>query len=163
MNGFLKNNEFYLGVNYWSSRDSINMWSNWDADVIENDFKMLSEYGIKVIRMFILWPVFQPLKALWSNSKLYEYRMMPGETPLPDTEAGQAGVSEEACGHFEEFCHIADKYGIKLIVGLLTGHMSFRFYAPEAFDGKNFLSDPRLIKWEVRFLRYFVGSGQRMQ
>ena len=78
MNGFLKNNEFYLGVNYWSSRDSINMWSNWDADVIENDFKMLSEYGIKVIRMFILWPVFQPLKALWSNSKLYEYRMMPG-------------------------------------------------------------------------------------
>ncbi len=156
MNGFLKNNEFYLGVNYWSSRDSINMWSNWDADVIENDFKMLFEYGIKVIRMFILWPVFQPLKALWSNSKLYEYRMMPGETPLPDTEAGQAGVSEEACGHFEEFCHIADKYGIKLIVGLLTGHMSFRFYAPEAFDGKNFLSDPRLIKWEVRFVRYFV-------
>lgn len=34
--------------------------------------------------------------------------------------------------------------------------MSFRFYAPEAFDGKNFLSDPRLIKWEVRFVRYFV-------
>lgn len=153
---FSKDNEYYLGVNYWASKDSINMWENWDAETVEKDFEKLSKYGINVIRMFLLWPVFQPLKALWANQKLYEYRLMPGEIPLPDTEAGRAGVSEEACKHFEEFCRLADKYNIKLIVGLLVGHMSFRFYAPEAFEGKNFLKDPTLIKWEVRFIRYFV-------
>ena len=156
MDCFMKENRYYLGVNYWSSKDSINMWENWDAKVIEEDFKKMSDYGIKTLRMFLVWPVFQPLKAMWANAQLYEYRMMPGEIPLPDTEAGQAGVSEEACRHFQEFCHIADKYNIKLIVGLLTGHMSFRFYAPEAFEGRNFLSDPTLIKWEIRFVRYFV-------
>lgn len=106
--------------------------------------------------MFLVWPVFQPLKAIWANAQLYEYRMMPEEIPLPDAEAGRAGVSEEACEHFKEFCRLADKYNIKLIVGLLTGHMSFRFYAPEAFEERNFLSDPTFIKWEIRFVRYFV-------
>lgn len=156
MEFFKGEHSFCLGTNYWSSKDSINMWENWDAQVVERDFKLLSDYGIQYLRIFLVWPVFQPLKALWANAQLYEYRMMPGEVPLPDTEAGQAGVSEEACKHFEEFCRLADKYHMKLIVGLLTGHMSFRFYAPEAFEGRNFLSDPTLIKWEIRFVRYFV-------
>lgn len=156
MTEIAKDGEFILGVNYLSSKNSINMWENWDPVTVEEDFKKLSGYGIKTLRIFLIWPIFQPLKAMWANAQLYEYRMMPKELPLPDTEAGQAGVSEEACLHFGEFCHIADKYGIKLIVGLLTGHISFRFYAPAAFEGKNFLSDPTLIKWEVKFIKYFV-------
>lgn len=157
MTDFMRNNHFYPGANYWASHASINMWSDWRADVVEEDFRKLSGSGIKLLRIFLLWPDFQPLKAIYANSQIYEYRMMPGETPLPDTEAGQAGVSEEACEHFAELCRLADKYDIKLIVGLLTGHMSFRFYWPQAFEGRNFLTDPTLIKWEIRFVRYFVG------
>ncbi len=151
---------FIAGANYWSSEDAIRMWENWDANIVDRDFKLLSDHGIQYLRVFLVWPVFQPLKAIWANAQCYEYRMMPGESPLPDTEAGQAGVSEEACGHFEEFCRLADKYHIKLIVGLLTGHMSFRFYAPDAFEGRNFLGDPTLIKWEIRFVKYFVKRFQ---
>ncbi|NLE13352.1 MAG: hypothetical protein GX628_06705 [Clostridiales bacterium] len=154
MNNFMRDNKFWVGVNYWCSRNSINMWEDWSAEAVEEDFKRLSSHGVRALRMFLVWPVFQPLKAIWANMKIYEYRM--GEEPLPDTEAGRAGVSEEACGHFAEFCALADKYNLKLIVGLLTGHMSFRFYWPDAFQGRNFLSDPTLIKWEVRFVRYFV-------
>ncbi len=161
MTDFMRDNQFYIGVNYWESEKSIRMWEDFDPVVIEEDFKKLKAYGIKVLRMFLVWSVFQPLKALWADSRLYEYRMTDGENPmaeipLPDTEAGRAGVSEEACEHFETFCKLAEKYELGLIVGLLTGHMSFRHHAPEAFAWKNFLTDPTCIKWETRFVRYFV-------
>ena len=156
MNNFMHDNKFYIGANYWASHNSIRMWDDWSAETVDSDFKKLSEHGIRTLRMFITWDVFQPLRAIMANQTLYEYRMMPGEIPLPDTDAGRAGVSEEACRHFEEFCRIADKYDIKLIVGLLTGHMSFRYFCPEAFVGKNPLADPSVMKWEMRFIRYFV-------
>lgn len=156
MNKFMHDNKFYIGANYWASHNSINMWADWNAEAVEEDFRKLSSHHIKTLRMFITWDVFQPLRAIMANMTVYEYRMMPGEKPLPDTEAGRAGVSEEACGHFKEFCTLADKYGIKLIVGLLTGHMSFRYYCPEAFLGKNPLADPTVMKWEMKFVRYFV-------
>jgi len=156
MNSFMSDNRYFIGANYWASHNSIQMWENWDGAVVEEDFRKLSEYGIRALRMFLVWPVFQPLKAIIAGQSAYEYRMMPGEIPLPDTEAGQAGVSEEACDHFAEFCRLADKYNLKLIVGLITGHMSFRNFFPPAFEGRNWLNDPTLIKWEVRFVRYFV-------
>lgn len=156
MNDFMRDNKYYIGVNYWASHNSIKMWEDWDADVVESDLMKLSSHGVKTLRMFITWDTFQPLRAIMANMTVYEYRMMPGEKPLPDTEAGRAGVSEEACEHFKEFCDLANKYGVKLIVGLLTGHMSFRHFCPEAFVGKNPITDPTTIKWEVRFIRYFV-------
>ncbi len=156
MNDFMKDNKFYIGANYWASHNSINMWADWNGEVVEEDLKKLSSYGVKTLRMFLTWDVFQPIRAIMANMVVYEYRMMPGEKPLPDTEAGRAGVSEEACGHFKEFCDLADKYGIKLIVGLITGHMSFRAYYPEALVGKNALNDPISIKWEVKLVKYIV-------
>lgn len=155
MDTFMNGNRFYIGANYWASHAAIRMWSEWDADAVEKDFAALASHGIRYLRMFLLWPEFQPLRAIYAGG-VYEYRMMPGEQPLPDTEAGRAGVSEEACEHFAEFCRLAEKYGMHLLVGLLTGHMSFRNFTPEAFAGKNILTDPTVIKWEIRFVRYFV-------
>lgn len=156
MNDFMQDDRFYIGANYWASHNSIRMWADWDADVVEADMQKLSSHGVHTLRMFLSWDVFQPLRAIMANMQVFEYRMMPGEKPLPDTEAGQAGVSEEVCEHFAQFCQIADKYQIKLIVGLLTGHMSFRAYYPEAFVGKNALTDPVVIKWEIKFVKYIV-------
>ena len=146
--------KFFTGINYWCSESGINMWSEFNPDAVEKDFILLKNAGITHLRVFPLWPVFQPLKALYSHSGAYEYAF--GEEPLPDTPAGRAGVSEEACRNFEKFCDLAEKYDLKLIVGLITGHMSFRIYSPPAFDGKELLSDPTVIKWQVRFVKYFV-------
>jgi len=156
MSRFMYDDKFTIGVNYWASHNSIRMWEDWDADVVDSDFAKLAGCGVTHLRVFPLWPVFQPLRIMWANLTPFEYRMGPDEQPLPDTEAGRAGVSEEACEHFAEFCKLAEKHGLKLIVGLFTGHMSFRFFWPEAFQGKNFLSDPTVIKWELKFARYFV-------
>ena len=151
---WMKNGTFFTGINYWASHAAIHMWSDWRADVVEADFQKLSQAGIQILRVFPLWPVFQPLTAIYANAKINEYRF--GEKALPDTKAGRAGVSEEACDHFAQLCKLAEKYHLQLVVGLLTGHMSFRFFSPPAFEGKNFLSDPTTIKWEIRFVKYFV-------
>ncbi len=153
MKNFLENG-FFTGINYWGSKSAINMWSEFDAESIENDLSLLRDAKITHLRVFPLWSVFQPLHALYGPSNIYEYTF--GEDPLPDTPAGRAGVSEEACQKFEKFCAIAEKYGMKLIVALITGHMSFRTYNPPAFDGKALLSDPTVIKWQLRFVKYFV-------
>lgn len=145
---------FFTGINYWSSADAINMWDNFNAYQIEKDFQVLSECGITHLRVFPLWPVFQPLKALYGADRVYEFGL--GEAVLPDTPAGRAGVSEEACEKFNTFCKLAEKYNLKLIVALITGHMSFRTYAPPAFEGKPILSDPTVMKWQRRFIKYFV-------
>lgn len=142
---------FVTGINYWDSENAINMWEKFDPLVVESDFKKLKSVEITYLRVFPLWPVFQPLCSLNSG---YEYRM--GEHQLPDTSAGRAGVSEQACEQFEYFCRLSEKYGFKLIVGLITGHMSFRNYIPPAFTGKNIITDPTVIKWQLRFVRYFV-------
>lgn len=155
MDSVFKQGKLFLGLNYWASNSSINMWHDWDEEAIDKDLKQMAESGISVLRVFPLWSDFQPLTAVYiNNGSVYEYRF--GEDPLPDTEAGRAGVSEEACQKFEKFCELANKYNLKLIVALITGHMSFRFYSPPAFEGKNFLSDPTTIKWEIRFVKYFV-------
>ncbi len=145
---------FFTGINYWGSKDAINMWEHFDPEEVEKDFQVLRDCGVTHLRVFPLWPVFQPLKSLYGPKEVYEYGL--GEAPLPDTPAGRAGVSEGACEKFEVFCALADKYHLKLIVALITGHMSFRLYTPPAFEGKAILSDPTVMKWQRRFIRYFV-------
>jgi hypothetical protein len=108
-----------------------------------------------VLRVFPLWPDFQPLVQLYSgHGRPRELRH--GEEPLPSTEAGRAGISEEMMGRFAAFADLAQEYGLGLIVGLLTGWMSGRLFVPPAFEGRNVLTDPLVVKWQVRFVRCFV-------
>lgn len=159
MKSFFDEGRLFTGINYWESKSAINMWESFNEDIIDSDFKKLSEAGITILRVFPIWSVFQPLNAIRDNFGVIEYRL--GEQPLPDTEAGRAGVDEAACEKFEIMCKKAEKYNLKLIVGLLTGHMSGRYYAPPAFSGRNPISDPTLVKWEIRFIRYFVSRMKK--
>ncbi|MBT9132386.1 MAG: hypothetical protein DDT32_00904 [Syntrophomonadaceae bacterium] len=146
---------FMIGCNYWASHAGTAMWTDWRPDVVETDLKQLADAGLQVLRVFPLWPVFQPLVELKPCFGEYrEYRF--GEAPLPDTEAGFAGVSEEAMGKFRQFADLAEKYGLKSIVSLVTGWMSGRLFVPPALADKHVLTDPLSILWQVRFVRYFV-------
>lgn len=154
MEQLLEKGKLMTGINYWASDNAIRMWEDFHPDVIDEDMKKLASAGITVLRVFPLWSVFQPLTAAYNNHGIREYQC--DEKPLPDTPAGRAGVSEEACRRFEVFCDLAQKHGLKLLVGLITGHMSFRYFAPAPFQHRNPITDPTLIKWELRFVRYFV-------
>ena len=147
---------FFLGVNYWSSVHATRMWQEFDEDVIEADLRVMRESGIELLRVFPLWSDFQPLTGGDCASGVYEYQL-EGKT-LPDTAAGRAGVSEEMCRRFERFCALAEKHGFGLIVGLITGQMSFGGFYPPVFQGsRNAVSDPAMCKWQLRYIRYFVG------
>lgn len=148
----MQNGEFLIGVNYWSSKSGIKMWSEWDETVIDNDLKLLSQKGNRVLRVFPLWSDFQPLSYLTG----IRHEMRRGELAPDDSEEGKAGVDPVMVRRFEIFCEIARKYGIRLIVSLLTGWMSGRMFFPPAFSTKNVILDPLCVKWELKFIRYFV-------
>jgi len=131
------------------------MWTDWQPEVTTEDLRQLAGYGLQVLRVFPLWPDFQPIHLLRGGGGApREVRL--GEQPLPDDEAGRAGVSSVMIERFQVFADQAEAAGLKLVVGLLTGWMSGRLYVPPALEGLNVLTDPFALMWETRFVRYFV-------
>jgi len=144
--------KFMLGCNYWASDLGTEMWANWNEVSVDYDLKMLSEHGLKYLRVFPLWRDFQPVCALYAigNTK-FEYRHKDGQffdNPyyLDDTMMDR----------FAQFCEIANKYGLKLIVGLLTGWMCGRTFTPPLLEGRDLYTDPTALLMEQKFVRGFV-------
>lgn len=155
MKEFLKENTFFLGVNYWASNAGTAMWKEWDESVVDSDCKKLAEAGVEVLRVFPLWEDFQPITMLFDCSGTPR-EMSHGEKFLSDDELGRSGVDPSAMEKFDAFLKIADKYGLKVIVGMITGWMSGREFYPPALRGKNVVTDPVCLKWEQKFIKYFV-------
>lgn len=148
-----------LGVNYWASHAATKMWSEWDESVVENDIKRLADIGCEYLRVFPLWPDFQPIMVLRSNCVKGGYKRgyaFTGERPIPNTEAGKAGIDEKMMERFEKLCDIARKYNMKLIIPLINGHMTFRIYNPPALDGLDHFKDQESLMWQGKFINYFV-------
>ncbi len=148
---------FFVGCNYWASHAGTFMWRNWSEETVEADFRALSSHGAQVLRVFPLWPDFQPLVRHTSAHQNFE-EMRFGEEPLPDTPAGRAGVDPVMVGRFRRLAELAARYELKLVVGLVTGWMSGRMYVPPAFSGVNVITDPEAVRWQVRMVRFLVSE-----
>lgn len=149
----LTEGSFTFGANYWASHAGTNMWREWDEKVIREDLSKLSGAGIRLLRIFPLWPDFQPIKKLYGSRSEVRYE---SEEILPFTPEGRAGVDPIMIGRMERFCNIAEEYGIQLIIALITGWMSGRRYVPRMFETVDVLTDPCALKWEIRFVQYMV-------
>lgn len=153
---FLATGRFQIGANYWASHAGTHMWSEWREETVAEDFARLSAGGLQVLRVFPLWSDFQPIHAMrQAHGQIVEFRH--GETALAEDPAGQCGVSGVMLERFETLCDLAEKNGLQLIVGLITGWMSGRLFAPPALESLNHLTDPASILWQVRFVRTLVG------
>ena len=141
----------FLGCNYWASHAGVRMWSDWRPQEVEKDLDAMAAHGMKVLRVFPLWPDFQPLTADFGGGQSFVGYSQRGE-PL----ASEAGVDETLMERFRFLCDAAEKRGIRLVVGLITGWMSGRSFVPTAFERMKVLENPEAIKWEVRFVRHFV-------
>ena len=157
---FLPSGKMALGANYWASHAATEMWRKWDAKAVEEDLRVLAANGFRLLRVFPNWADFQPIHACYLSAnnfdKVNETRLFDAEEPLPDTPCGRAGVDERMVVRFEAFCDLAEKYGIRLIVPLLTGQMTFRNYIPPALANRNPFSDPYALMWEGRYLECMV-------
>lgn len=145
--------EFHLGCNYWASHAGVQMWRNWNPQQVESDLDDLAGCGITVLRVFPLWPDFQPLTAEYGGGQSFVGWTQCGGPLLND-----AAVDEEMMCRFRFLCDAANKRGIKLVVGLITGWMSGRTFVPPGLERRNVVTDPAAIAWEVRFVRYFVNA-----
>jgi hypothetical protein len=146
---------FRVGCNYWASHAGAHMWSDWQPATIAEDFQQLKEAGLTLVRVFPLWPDFQPLHRLCINEgDFFEYRH--GEDPLPDTPVGRAGMDARMLGRFRILADEAHRHGLQLIVGLVTGWMSGRLFTPPAFTNLNVITDPEVLRWQARFVRCFI-------
>lgn len=151
---FFESGKLYAGVNYWASHCGMKMWSNWNESVVDDDFRLLSEAKIKLVRVFPLWSDFQPIEKVYGYGGDVEGFSINGGDTLLDTF--DIGLDETMMERFGKLMDIAEKYGIKLIPSILTGWMSGRLFVPPAISDLNLITNPLAIKWEVRFVKGFV-------
>ena len=108
--------EFQLGCNYWASHAGVYMWRNWNPRQVESDLDDLAGCGMTILRVFPLWPDFQPLTAKYGGGQSFvEWAQKDG--PLQNA----AAVDDEMLCRFRFLCDAAEKRGLKLVVGLITG------------------------------------------
>ena len=62
--------DFTLGVNYWPRKKAMYWWSDFDTAEVREEFAMIKEIGLNVVRMFLLWDDFQPEPTSVAKDKL---------------------------------------------------------------------------------------------
>ena len=148
---------FVIGCNYWASHAGTSMWKDWRPEVVEADMAKLAEAKMEVVRVFPMWPEFQPLyRHHRGNNRPYELRW-PDNAEIPvDADGHRSGVDPVMLERLVWFCDCAHRYGLKLGIGLVTGWMSGRIFAPPAFELCNLLRDPQVVRWQVRMVHRIV-------
>jgi endo-1,4-beta-mannosidase len=99
----MSNQPFVLGVNYWPRRKAMYWWSDFDAAEVREEFGIIRDLGMTLVRIFLLWDDWQP---------------------TPDT------VNAEALANLGTVLDIAAELGLKLDITFFTGHMSGPNWSP---------------------------------
>jgi endo-1,4-beta-mannosidase len=94
---------FTLGVNYWPRRKAMYWWSQFDAGEVREEFALIKEIGMTVVRLFLLWDDFQP---------------------------DPNSVNTEAVNNLVKVADIAVENGLGLDITFFTGHMSGPNWSP---------------------------------
>lgn len=110
---------FVLGVNYWPRRKAMYWWSDFDAKEVREEFSLIADLGMDMVRIFLLWEDWQP---------------------TPET------VNAAALRDLETVCDIADELGLRLNVTFFTGHMSGPSWAPGWMLLPDRPMDPRVMQ-----------------
>lgn len=144
--------EFILGCNYWASDSGAEMWRTFNVPAIRNDLRILSEHGIKHIRVFPNWRDFQPVMPMMKGCmSIYEY-CMEGDKP----KTNPYYLDDTMMDRFAEFLDICEEFNIKAVVGLITGWMSGRMFVPPALYQSNIINDPLAQYFQQLFIKGFV-------
>ena len=144
--------DFMIGCNYWASNAGTEMWREWDEAAVREDLRVLSENGVEYMRVFPNWRDFQPIIPIYGyKNQLIRYCLVGDREP-----ENIDYLDEIMLARFEKFCDICEEFGVKLIVGILTGWMSGRAFIPAALFGKDLYTDPIALLFEQRFIRGMV-------
>ena len=95
--------DFTLGVNYWPRRKAMYWWSDFDEGEVCEEFAIIKDLGMNVVRLFLLWDDFQPEPT---------------------------SVSTEAVDNLIKVATAAADNGLGLDITFFTGHMSGPNWSP---------------------------------
>ena len=144
--------DFILGCNYWASNAGTDMWRDWSEAAAREDLEILTAYGVTHLRVFINWRDFQPvMPMLGAQTTIRDYCLEGDRAP-----ENPYYLDEAMLERFGRFCDICEEYGLKLIVGLVTGWMSGRSFIPSALYGKNLSADPLALSLQHKLVKGVV-------
>ena len=144
--------DFMIGCNYWASNAGTEMWREWNEDAVREDLRVLSANGVEYMRVFPNWRDFQPVIPIYGGRMQLIKYCLEGDREPQNPEY----LDEVMLDRFRKFCDICEEYGVKLIVGIITGWMSGRAFIPSALYGKDLFTDPVALLFEQRFIRGIV-------
>ncbi|MFB7911058.1 glycosyl hydrolase [Kitasatospora sp. NPDC056076] len=123
-----------FGVNYTPSKGWFHHWLDFDLDAVRADFDSVAALGLDHVRVFPLWPLFQP------NRTLIRPRAVEQLTALVDA-AGERGLDVAVDG--------------------LQGHLSSFDFLPawtQTWHRRNLFTDPEVLDGQAAYLRTLAGA-----
>jgi beta-galactosidase len=145
---------FLLGVNYWPCEYGVSMWKKWAPSVIDRDFGRIAALGCTLVRIFLVWEDFQPIREYTGYRAGNGVATYLGDRPL---KKGEPPVDAFQVAKFDEMLLIAEKHGLRLIPTFFTGWMSGTLFDVPWRDGRNIFSDPYMLRRQAELVSYFAG------
>lgn len=123
-----------FGANYTPSRGWFHHWLDFNLDEIRRDLDSIAGLGLDHIRVFALWPHFQPNRALIRGRSLDDLRAMVDA-------AGERGLGVSVDG--------------------LQGHLSSFDFLPawtQTWHRKNLFTDSEVLQGQAAYLTALAGA-----
>lgn len=123
-----------MGANYTPTNGWFHHWLDFELDSVRRDFDSLAALGLDHVRVFPLWPLFQP------NRTLIRPRAV------------------------EQLCQLVDaagERGLDVSVDALQGHLSSFDFVPSwlhSWHRRNMFTDPVVVEAEARYLRTLASA-----
>jgi len=105
------------------------MWRKWDPQAVASELQQAKELGMNTIRSFLFLPDFMP---------------------TPD------GVDESMLQRLEEFFQLCQEIGIYTLPTFFVGHMSGEDWDVSWREGRDFYTDPWMLRQEILCVRTVV-------
>ncbi|MEU5125911.1 glycoside hydrolase 5 family protein [Streptomyces mobaraensis] len=123
-----------FGVNYTPSRGWFHHWLDFDLDDVRADLDGVASLGLDHIRVFPLWPLFQPNRTL---------------------------IRPRAVEQLVRLVDAAGERGLDVAVDGLQGHLSSFDFLPSwvtTWHRRNLFTDPDVVDAQARYLAALAGA-----
>lgn len=123
-----------FGVNYTPSQGWFHHWLDFDLDAVRADFDAIAALGLDHVRVFPLWPLFQPNRGL---------------------------IRPCAVEQLVALVDAAGERGLDVSVDGLQGHLSSFDFRPawiSTWHRRNMFTDPDVVDAEAEFLRTLAAA-----
>lgn len=110
--------EFIVGANFTPTDNWWYCWNGWHGESVAENMRICKEHGLNDLRVFLLWPYFQP---------------DPGV------------IAAEPLSRLEELARLAGRCGMRLYVTLINGWLSGPLFDVSWRKGRDVYSDPFML------------------